>query len=80
MTEIDVMDRGEGIGLLNSKKIFLRGFSTRGEGRGFGLAGSRLLAQELGAQLCLTPRELGGTIARLSLPDLSRSIAPWESA
>lgn len=48
---IQVADNGIGISSSNLEKIFTQGFSTQKDGHGFGLHGSILTAQEMGATL-----------------------------
>jgi signal transduction histidine kinase len=69
---ISVDDRGCGIPPEIVSKVFDPGFTTRSDAGGFGvgLTVAREVIQELGGTLTLTPREGGGTSARLHLPML----------
>jgi len=51
LLRVTVADNGEGIAPENLTRIFAHGFTTRRDGHGFGLHGSVLAAQEMGARL-----------------------------
>jgi signal transduction histidine kinase len=54
-----VIDNGTGIAPENLAKIFVRGFTTKEQGHGFGLHGSALAAREMGGSLTADSEGLG---------------------
>lgn len=72
---IDVRDRGPGIRGVAPEALFepfVRGESSRNRatgGSGLGLTIARTLARQMDGEVTLQPREGGGLIARLSLPN-----------
>jgi signal transduction histidine kinase len=65
--EIAVADTGPGIPAENLERLFERGYSTKGEDRGFGLYHASLRVTALGGRLEAGPREGGGTVFRASI-------------
>jgi signal transduction histidine kinase len=66
---IQVVDTGVGIAPEARARLFVHGFTTRKDGRGFGLHSSALAAQLLGGRLLLESAGLGkGATATLELP------------
>jgi len=69
---IVVGDNGVGIARENLTKIFAHGFTTKKEGRGFGLHSSALAAKEMGGQLTVASDGLGrGATFTLAIPLVS---------
>ncbi len=64
---ISVMDRGPGVD--DVERAFLPGHTTKQKGSGLGLTVSRLVARQHGGDVTLAPRDGGGTIAALILPE-----------
>lgn len=76
---LSVEDDGPGIDATTRDRVFERGFTTRREGAGLGLALSRDLARREGGDLRLTePLRLGGSRFELWLPagEVSASAGP----
>jgi len=67
---IDIEDSGPGICPVYRKQIWDYGFTTRGEGHGYGLFYTRGLVTMLGGsvQLMNEPSDLGGAHFRMTLP------------
>jgi PAS domain S-box-containing protein len=66
---ISVRDNGMGIAPENLKRIFVHGFTTKGDGHGFGLHISALAAREMGGALTVQSTGLGmGAVFTLELP------------
>lgn len=66
---IQVIDNGIGIPPENLTRIFAHGFTTRGDGHGFGLHSGALLARELGGELTAHSEGVGrGATFTLKLP------------
>jgi signal transduction histidine kinase len=66
---ISVRDNGMGIAPENLKRIFVHGFSTKGDGHGFGLHISALAAREMGGVLTVQSAGPGmGAVFTLELP------------
>jgi len=57
---VDVDDNGCGVDSAHVEQVFERGASTKGDGRGIGLALVRQLCRELGGDITLEPGEQGG--------------------
>jgi two-component system CitB family sensor kinase len=57
---IEVDDNGCGVDLAQVERVFERGASTKGDGRGIGLALVRQLCRDLGGDVTLEPGEQGG--------------------
>lgn len=73
MAELRVLDRGPGVPLHEAQRIFepfyrLPGHAESEGGVGLGLALVRQIAQHLGGQVDVQPREGGGSCFTLSLP------------
>jgi signal transduction histidine kinase len=69
MAHIQVVDNGMGVAPELREKLFSQGFTTRKDGRGFGLHFSALAAKLLGGHLGLESEGLGkGVTATLELP------------
>ena len=73
MAELRVLDRGPGVPLHEAQRIFepfyrLPGHAESEGGVGLGLALVRQIAQHLGGQVDVHPREGGGSCFTLSLP------------
>jgi len=67
--QIQVIDNGVGIPPENLTRIFSHGFTTRGDGHGFGLHSGALLAKELGGELTAHSDGVGkGATFTLVLP------------
>ncbi|MCX7723513.1 MAG: PAS domain-containing protein, partial [Verrucomicrobiae bacterium] len=67
--KIQVIDNGIGIPPENLTRIFSHGFTTRGDGHGFGLHSGALLAKELGGELSAYSEGVGkGATFTLVLP------------
>jgi signal transduction histidine kinase len=65
---ITVRDEGEGIAPEDLERIFAHGFTTRGNGHGFGLHASALAASEMGATLAASSEGRGrGATFKLTL-------------
>ncbi|MFC4425918.1 ATP-binding protein [Deinococcus navajonensis] len=65
--QVEVEDSGPGVPPELSQTLFAQGVSSKGEGRGYGLAGVCARVQALGGQLRHTRRP-GRTVFQLSLP------------
>jgi two-component system, CitB family, sensor kinase len=57
---VEVDDNGCGVDAAQVEQVFERGASTKGDGRGIGLALVRQLCRELGGDVTLEPGEQGG--------------------
>jgi len=66
---IRVLDRGEGLRTDLLPRIFEPGVTSKARGSGLGLTVCRSLAQQHGGTLALRPREDGGCVAELVLPN-----------
>jgi two-component system sensor histidine kinase PilS (NtrC family) len=66
---IEVKDRGTGINLTDTNKVFEPFFSTKERGIGLGLALCKRIVDEHEGNIAAVSREGGGTIFRISLPE-----------
>lgn len=64
---VSVMDRGPGVA--DAERAFEPGVTSKPRGSGLGLTVSRLIARQHGGEVRLLPREGGGAVAELSLPE-----------
>jgi signal transduction histidine kinase len=66
---VDVVDNGMGIPAENLERIFVRAFTTKKDGHGFGLHSSALAARDLGGSLTVQSEGLGrGAIFTVKIP------------
>ncbi len=72
---IEVDDNGCGVDLAQAERVFERGASTKGDGRGIGLALVRQLCRDLGGDVTLEPGEQGGACF-VAVVDKARVTAP----
>lgn len=77
--QIEVVDSGPGVPPQVADRLFTRGASSKGEGRGYGLAGVHSRVSVLGGELRYTRRE-GRTVFQVSLPPPALTPAPLERA
>jgi signal transduction histidine kinase len=68
MTWVEVLDNGPGIAEADRRRIFEDGFSTKGPGRGQGLAIVRDSARLQGGRIEVAARAGGGTVFSVGLP------------
>ena len=66
--QIDVLDRGTGLGGTDPERLFEAFHTTKKSGTGLGLPIVRRLLTLQGGSVALLPREGGGAIARVTLP------------
>jgi signal transduction histidine kinase len=66
---MEIRDRGVGIPAAMEGRIFEPGVTSKSEGSGLGLTIARALMRQHGGDLTLRPREGGGTVVSLRLPD-----------
>jgi C4-dicarboxylate-specific signal transduction histidine kinase len=72
---VEIADNGVGISSDNLTRIFAPGFTTRKNGRGFGLHSAALAAREMGGNLAAQSDGLGkGAVFTLDLPCETRAI------
>ncbi len=64
-----VLDRGRGLEPSLGEAAFKPGITTKESGFGLGLTIARALARQHGGDLTLRPRDGGGTVAEVTLPD-----------
>ncbi len=69
---IEVLDRGSGIPAENLARMFSAFFTTKSRGSGIGLQICRRFVESAGGRLSLEPRQGGGTIARIVLPEVQQ--------
>ncbi|GHF31521.1 two-component system CitB family sensor kinase [Deinococcus metalli] len=65
--QVEVEDTGPGVAPNVQERLYTRGASSKGEGRGYGLAGVQARVQALGGQLRYVRRS-GRTVFQVSLP------------
>ncbi|WP_353856391.1 sensor histidine kinase [Bacillus sp. Bos-x628] len=65
---IEVSDSGDGVNEEELKHIFTRGHSSKGEGRGYGLANVKEVLDELGGWIEVTNQKEGGAIFTVYIP------------
>ncbi|WP_231557341.1 sensor histidine kinase [Deinococcus sp. YIM 77859] len=75
--QIEVEDSGPGVPPEVAARLFTRGASSKGEGRGYGLAGVYARVLALGGELRYTRRE-GRTVFQVNLPPPALAPAPLE--
>jgi K+-sensing histidine kinase KdpD len=82
VVRIEVLDRGPGLpaGVADAEGNLLAGATTDVAQRGLGLEIARSLALANGGTIGITPREGGGTIARLDVPAAPLPLATEEPA
>ena len=68
MCQIDIMDRGVGLGDTDPEQLFEAFHTTKKSGTGLGLAIVRRLISLQGGTITLLPRDGGGAIARVTVP------------
>jgi len=66
---LEVLDRGPGLDAAARERLFRPFFTTKAQGTGLGLALAKKVADAHGGTLALLPREGGGTVARLVVPE-----------
>jgi signal transduction histidine kinase len=66
---IRILDRGRGLEPAVVAALFSPGATTKPRGSGLGLVIARALARQHGGELALSPREGGGTVAEVVLPE-----------
>ena len=71
--QVDVCDRGKGIGAEDLERVFDPFFTTKPEGMGMGLAISRSIVQALGGRLWVTTGQDRGCTFHFTLPVGKRS-------
>ena len=65
---VRILDRGPGVADGLADKVFEPGVTTKAQGSGLGLTIARALARQHNGDLTLGPREGGGSVAELRLP------------
>ncbi len=65
---VEILDRGAGIPQELSASVFDPFFTSKSQGSGIGLPLARRFVEAAGGELTLLPRQGGGTVARVSLP------------
>ncbi|THF88703.1 sensor histidine kinase [Deinococcus sp. KSM4-11] len=75
--QVEVEDSGPGVADGVRERLFTRGASSKGEGRGYGLAGVQGRVQALGGQLRYVRRG-GRTVFQVSLPPPASPAPPLE--
>jgi two-component system CheB/CheR fusion protein len=71
---IEIADRGAGFGGVNPERLFEAFHTTKKSGTGLGLAIVRRLMTLQGGTVTLEPRNGGGAIARVTLPNIPSSV------
>lgn len=71
--QIEVEDSGPGVAPEVAARLFTRGASSKGEGRGYGLAGVHARVQALGGEVRCT-RRAGRTVFQVNLPPPARTL------
>lgn len=66
--EIQVQDFGRGNNYLSTRLMTTKGYSTKGDGRGFGLWFVNEVIRSHGNKLSISSTKEGGTVVRFSLP------------
>ena len=66
--KIEIIDTGMGISEENKDKIFEHDFSTKGEGRGYGLWKTRHTIEKYSGKITVTSQEGKGTSVNIFLP------------
>jgi len=66
---LEVLDRGPGLDEAARERLFRPFFTTKAQGTGLGLALAKKVADAHGGTLELLPRQGGGTLARLVVPE-----------
>jgi len=66
---IEVWDRGEGLSGKELNRLFDPFYTTKTKGFGIGLFLSKRFVEAAGGTLKVEPRDGGGTIARITLPE-----------
>jgi signal transduction histidine kinase len=66
---LEVLDRGPGLDEAARERLFRPFFTTKAQGTGLGLALAKKVADAHGGTLSLLPRQGGGTLARLTVPE-----------
>ncbi|MEF2279127.1 sensor histidine kinase [Deinococcus sp. YIM 134068] len=77
--QIEVRDDGPGVSEEVAARLFTRGASSKGEGRGYGLAGVAARVGALGGNIRFTRRG-GQTVFQVNLPTPVQAVAPLERA
>ena len=70
--KIEINDTGQGIPKENIEKIFATFFTTKGEGRGFGLWRAKTIIENLGGNISVTSQKGTGTTFTILLPKTSQ--------
>lgn len=76
---VEVLDRGDGLPKGVKDKIYDPFFTTKTKGSGIGLSISRQFVSARGGNLSLSPRDGGGTVARVVLPTVIKIGESFES-
>lgn len=71
---ISVFDRGRGIPETDMKRIFDPFFTRKSTGTGIGLSISKRFVEAVQGSIKLEPREGGGTLVRITLPEWEESV------
>ncbi|HAQ06717.1 MAG TPA: two-component system sensor histidine kinase DcuS [Bacillus bacterium] len=68
--KVEVRDSGEGIKFADRKKLFDKGFSTKGENRGYGLFLVRQTVEKLNGMIDISGTNESGTMMTVTIPYL----------